>query len=141
MSAEFTLKVVVFVDSFVGKTCVSLRFLKNEFTNQTRPTIAGGFCDAKVKLGAVEIGLLIWDTAGQEAHRSLTSQSYREAKITFIPVFSGSTLRWHFHANLCLISIPVEVLSLSPIHKCENAKPLIISCKSHFLFFYFLNWI
>lgn len=51
---------------------------------QTRPTIAAGFCNAKVKLGKVDIDLLIWDTAGQEAYRGLTSQYYRDAKIALI---------------------------------------------------------
>lgn len=84
MSQELTLKVVVIGDSGVGKTCVSLRFLTGEFSSQTTPTIAAGFCNAKVKIGKTNINLLIWDTAGQEAYRSLTSQYYRETKIAII---------------------------------------------------------
>lgn len=84
MSSELSLKVVVIGDSSVGKTCLSLRYLTGEFSSQTRPTIAAGFCNAKVKLGKVDIDLLIWDTAGQEAYRGLTSQYYRDAKIALI---------------------------------------------------------
>ena len=84
MSQELTLKVVVVGESGVGKTCVSLRFLTGEFSSQTTPTIAAGFCNAKVKVGKTNINLLIWDTAGQEAYRSLTSQYYRETKIALI---------------------------------------------------------
>ena len=98
---EITLKVVVIGDSSVGKTCVSLRYLTGEFSSQTRPTIAAGFCNAKVKLGKTEIDLLIWDTAGQEAYRGLTSQYYRDAKVALIvfdltnPSSLNSVIEWH----------------------------------------------
>jgi small GTP-binding protein len=101
MSAAFSLKVVVIGDSSVGKTCISLRYLTGDFSNQTRPTIAAGFCNASVKLGKTEIDLLIWDTAGQEAYRGLTAQYYRDAKIALI-VFDlsnaatlNSVKEWH----------------------------------------------
>ena len=81
---NLSLKVVVIGDSSVGKTCISLRYLTGEFANQTHPTIAAGFCNAQVKLGKKTIDLLIWDTAGQEAYRGLTSQYYRDAKIALI---------------------------------------------------------
>jgi len=98
---EITLKVVVIGDSSVGKTCVSLRYLTGEFSSQTRPTIAAGFCNAKVKLGKTDIDLLIWDTAGQEAYRGLTSQYYRDAKVALIvfdltnPATLNSVTEWH----------------------------------------------
>jgi small GTP-binding protein len=98
-----TLKVVVIGDSSVGKTCLALRYLTGEFSSQTRPTIAAGFCNATVKLSKTTIDLLIWDTAGQEAYRSLTSQYYRDAKIELIvfDLTNRTTLRsvqeWHAH--------------------------------------------
>ncbi|EAY22056.1 small GTP-binding protein, putative [Trichomonas vaginalis G3] len=101
MSQEITLKVVVIGDSSVGKTCISLRYLTGEFSSQTTPTIAAGFCNAKVKVGKNNINLLIWDTAGQESYRSLTSQYYRETKIALIvfdltsPQSLESVTDWH----------------------------------------------
>lgn len=101
MASELSLKVVVIGDSSVGKTCVSLRYLTGEFSSQTRPTIAAGFCNAQVKLGKNTIDLLIWDTAGQEAYRGLTSQYYRDAKIALIvfdltnPTTLNSVTEWH----------------------------------------------
>jgi small GTP-binding protein len=77
---------------------VPFRFL---IPGQTRPTIAAGFCNAKVRLGKVDIDLLIWDTAGQEAYRGLTSQYYRDAKIALIvfdlsnPVTLNAVKDWH----------------------------------------------
>ena len=102
---ELSLKVVVIGDSSVGKTCVSLRYLTGEFSSQTRPTIAAGFCNAQVKLGKMTIDLLIWDIAGQEAYRGLTSQYYRDAKIALIvfdltnPTSLNSVTEWH--ARIC----------------------------------------
>jgi small GTP-binding protein len=52
--------------------------------DQTNPTIAAGFCTAKVKIGDTQIDLLIWDTAGQETYRAITAQYYRDAQIIFI---------------------------------------------------------
>ncbi|KAH0792490.1 small GTP-binding protein [Histomonas meleagridis] len=105
MSNDLSLKVVVIGDSGVGKTCISLRYLTGEFPTQTRPTIAAGFCNAKVKLGKTDIDLLIWDTAGQEAYRGLTSQYYRDAKIALIvfdltnPTSLNSVTDWYNRLN------------------------------------------
>lgn len=101
MSQDLTLKVVVVGESGVGKTCVSLRFLTGEFSATTTPTIAAGFCNAKLKIGKTNINLLIWDTAGQEAYRSLTSQYYRDTKIAIImfdltlPQTIDAVNEWH----------------------------------------------
>jgi small GTP-binding protein len=54
-----------------------------------------------VRLGKVDIDLLIWDTAGQEAYRGLTSQYYRDAKIALVvfdlsnPVTLNGVKDWH----------------------------------------------
>jgi small GTP-binding protein len=64
-----------------------------------------GFCIGKVQLGQTEIDLLIWDTAGQEAFRGLTSQYYRDAKIALI-VFDLTSYKTFttvpdWHSGLC----------------------------------------
>jgi small GTP-binding protein len=52
-------------------------------------------------LGKIDIDLLIWDTAGQEAYRGLTSQYYRDAKIAMIvfdltnPTTLNNVSDWH----------------------------------------------
>jgi small GTP-binding protein len=49
----------------------------------------------------MDIDLLIWDTAGQEAYRGLTSQYYRDAKIALIvfdltnPTTLNNVSDWH----------------------------------------------
>jgi small GTP-binding protein len=49
----------------------------------------------------MDIDLLIWDTAGQEAYRGLTSQYYRDAKIALIvfdltnPTSLNNVNEWH----------------------------------------------
>jgi small GTP-binding protein len=50
----------------------------------TKPTIAAGTETATVHLGNRTIELNIWDTAGQEVYRGLTTQYYRDAKIGLI---------------------------------------------------------
>jgi small GTP-binding protein len=54
-----------------------------------------------VKLGQKDIDLLIWDTAGQETYRGLTSQYYRDARIALVvfdvtrPSTLESVAEWH----------------------------------------------
>ena len=103
-----TLKVVIIGDSSVGKTCIALRYLNGEFPKQTIPTIAAGFCNVQVKVGKNSYDLLVWDTAGQEAYRSLTSQYYRDTNIAFIvfdltqPSTLESVNEWH--ARVCEVN-------------------------------------
>ena len=69
-------KIVLLGDQSVGKTCLVNRYVKNTF-GIVEPTLGQDFkaVNTKVKNGAetVDVRLQIWDTAGQEAYRSLSS--------------------------------------------------------------------
>jgi len=76
---DYLLKLLMIGDSGVGKTCLLLSFTTDEFDSDSRSTIG---VDLKVKIMNVKnqkVKLTIWDTAGQEQFRTLTSAYYRGA--------------------------------------------------------------
>lgn len=69
-------KLVIIGDSGVGKTSIVKRFVDNEFEPSFVATIG---IDFKIKtIGGTRIK--IWDTAGQEQFKAITSAYYRGAK-------------------------------------------------------------
>ncbi len=91
MSADDTLdivKIVVVGDSGTGKTCLMLRFVKDEFVTSTRATIGMDFCTRQLAVDVIKsdvsstvqrLTVQVWDTAGQEQFHSLTATYYRKA--------------------------------------------------------------
>ena len=66
-------KVILVGESGVGKTCIIVRFLKNEF-NEGSPSTTGANYASKTldfKEYNKKLQYDIWDTAGQERYRSM----------------------------------------------------------------------
>ncbi|KAJ5076245.1 ras-related protein rab-5c [Anaeramoeba ignava] len=72
-------KVVLLGESGVGKSCLALRFCKDEFTGYQEPTIGVSFLTKSMVINDTQIKLQIWDTAGQERYHSLTPMYIRNA--------------------------------------------------------------
>jgi len=70
-------KLLIIGDSSVGKSSILLRFTEDEFDDEHPVTIGVDFKVKTIQLGTKRINLTIWDTAGQEKFRSLTSSYYR----------------------------------------------------------------
>lgn len=68
-----TLAVVLIGESGVGKTNLLSRFTRNEFSHDSRTTIGVEFSTRTVMLGTAAIKAQIWDTAGLERYRAITS--------------------------------------------------------------------
>ena len=77
---DATLKILIIGDSGVGKTSIMLRFTDNSFDSESACTIGVDFksCPFTTQDGR-SVNLTLWDTAGQEKFRSLTSSWYRAA--------------------------------------------------------------
>ena len=73
------LKVVVLGEARVGKTSITLRFVKNEFDKAQDSTIDASFLGKKVTVGERTVTLNIWDTAGQEKYHALAKNYYQGA--------------------------------------------------------------
>ena len=70
------LKVVILGEARVGKTSLSLRFVRNEFDKEQDSTVDASFLDKKVAVGDKNVILNIWDTAGQEKYHALAKNYY-----------------------------------------------------------------
>ncbi|XP_077455408.1 ras-related protein Rab-25b [Stigmatopora argus] len=76
---NFVFKVVLIGESGVGKSNLLSRFTKNEFNHDSRTTIGVEFSTRTVQLDGFSIKAQIWDTAGLERYRAITSAYYRGA--------------------------------------------------------------
>lgn len=82
--SDLSFKIIVIGNSGVGKTCLALRALKNDFSLETIPTIGFEFMNMNVKLCNKVISLQIWDTCGQEAYQSVVSKFYKRAAMAIL---------------------------------------------------------
>ena len=81
---EMMFKVVLVGDSFVGKTNIMSKYLKNEFHEDSKATVGVEFGSKQFKIEGHTIKAQIWDTAGQERYKAITSAYYKGAKGAFV---------------------------------------------------------
>jgi len=77
---DHSLKLLLFGDAGVGKTCLLMSFMSEGFNAYEEATIG---VDLKAKVMTIRgqrIKLTIWDTAGQDKFRRLTGSYYRGAQ-------------------------------------------------------------
>jgi Ras-related protein Rab-5C len=77
-------KLVLLGDSAVGKSCLVVRFVRDEFFEFQEPTIGAAFLTQTVALDDATVKFEIWDTAGQERYRSLAPMYYRGAAAAIV---------------------------------------------------------
>ncbi len=78
-SGPDTYKVVLLGDKAVGKSSLVLRYTQDKFSETHAITIGAAFVSKDVSVGGRPVRLHIWDTAGEEAYRSMTRFFYRDA--------------------------------------------------------------
>lgn len=85
MSREgFSCKMVLLGDTAVGKSCLTVRFVRNKYSEFQEPTIGAAFLAKNIDYQGQNLKLEIWDTAGQERYRSLAPMYYRGAKVAVV---------------------------------------------------------
>ena len=80
MSETLTFKILTLGESSVGKTCILRRYVEGQFFKNQLSTIGIDFKSKTLQIGNHEIRLKIWDTAGEERFRNITSQYYKGAE-------------------------------------------------------------
>eukprot|EP01089_Gocevia_fonbrunei_P001618 TRINITY_DN1149_c0_g1_i1.p1 TRINITY_DN1149_c0_g1~~TRINITY_DN1149_c0_g1_i1.p1 ORF type:complete len:245 (+),score=56.50 TRINITY_DN1149_c0_g1_i1:99-737(+) len=78
-SYDFLFKILLIGDSGVGKSALLLRFADDTYHESYISTIGVDFKIRTIKLDGKFVKLQIWDTAGQEKFRTITSSYYRGA--------------------------------------------------------------
>ncbi|KAL4451030.1 hypothetical protein ABPG74_021352 [Tetrahymena malaccensis] len=71
-------KFIIVGDSGVGKSCMLIRYSKNDFVTDYNATIGVEFQSKIVKINDASVKLQIWDTAGQESFRSIVKSFYKK---------------------------------------------------------------
>jgi small GTP-binding protein len=77
---DLIFKVVLIGDSGVGKSNILTRYLKDEFSLNTKTTVGVEFGTKKLEVDELKVKAQIWDTAGQERYKSITSAYYKGSK-------------------------------------------------------------
>lgn len=83
-SFDLSFKIIIVGDSGVGKSCISIKAVRNYFEDFYSPTVGFEFLTFNLKVEDLNIKLQIWDTCGQEVYRSLISSFYRSASLAII---------------------------------------------------------
>lgn len=131
---EEVLKFIAIGDSGVGKSCLLLRFCDNQFEPSFTSTLG---IDFKIRTVALANGrrvrLQIWDTAGQDRFRSITSAYYRGAQVALV-VFAldnresfNSCNHWIVEARRC--AGPDIVIALLG-NKCDAQDGRTVSAQT-----------
>jgi len=77
MSHDFLFKLLIVGESGVGKTCMLLQFADKRFEETFLSTIGVDFKVREIDVEGKKVKLQIWDSAGQERFRNITSSYYR----------------------------------------------------------------
>ena len=72
-------KIVLIGDSGVGKSNILRRFKGDQFTVESKTTLAVAFASKDMLVRGEEVKVQVWDTAGQERYRSIAKAYYKNA--------------------------------------------------------------
>ena len=81
---DYKIKIVVIGDSGVGKTNLIKRFISGTFDENTKATVGVEFISKSYKINKHIFKIELWDTAGEERYKSITSVYYKGSKGAFI---------------------------------------------------------
>ena len=77
---DYKVKLIIVGDSGVGKTNLITRFASDKFEKNSKATIGVEFIYKTLKINKDIFKIEIWDTAGEERYKSITSAYYKGAK-------------------------------------------------------------
>ena len=75
------IKIAILGSCGVGKTCITSRYIKNEYKQETKSTDGANYQQKIFTRGNKTVQLDLWDTAGQEKYRSIGKHFYKDAYI------------------------------------------------------------
>ena len=81
---DLSFKLIIVGNSGVGKSCLTLKAIKNQFDEIYTSTIGFSLLSYIVKINDHIIKLQIWDTCGQENYRSIIKSFYRNSSLAII---------------------------------------------------------
>ena len=83
-SYELLYKVIIIGDTGVGKSNILSRYVKDEFSSNSKSTVGVELGIKFLKIKNTSTKIQIWDTAGQERYQAITSSYFRGSDGCFI---------------------------------------------------------
>lgn len=105
-------------DSGTGKTCIASRLAFDNFSNNPGATIGASNFTHIFTFGDTSLKLDIWDTAGQEAYRSLNKIFYKDAQIV---ILAYDITNENSFKNISLVWLP-------QVKECVDPTAIIVIC-------------
>ena len=84
IKSDLTFKLIVIGNSFVGKSSLVERAIKNRFLGDYSATIGFDYCSFFLSYDSKIIKLQIWDTCGQEIYQSLITNFYKNSSLAIM---------------------------------------------------------
>lgn len=81
---QYIFKIILIGNSGVGKSCILKRFIKQSFEESHKCTIGVDFLMKTININGQTVKLQLWDTAGTEKYRSMSSSYYRGTHVAFV---------------------------------------------------------
>ena len=81
---DLQFKMIVLGDSGVGKSSLTNKAVKDNFSNKFMPTVGFEFFTFIIKINDKIVKLHIWDTCGQELYRSLVTNFYKNCSLAIL---------------------------------------------------------
>ena len=81
-----SLKIIVVGNGQVGKTTLTIKYVKNIYTTEYKKTLGVDFLNTQRYIKSIdkEVDFYIWDTAGQDYYNSITRRYYKGADAALI---------------------------------------------------------
>ena len=104
---DLCFKLIIVGDCGVGKSCLTIKAIKNYFEELYAPTVGFEFLSFSIKINEQAIKLQIWDTCGQEAYRSLINSFYRNSSLAIL-VYSIDNMKTFSNLEIWLNEIKTQ---------------------------------
>ncbi|KAJ6255681.1 ras-related protein rab-5c [Anaeramoeba flamelloides] len=123
------IKIVMLGQTGCGKTSIVIRYIDDNFTENTSTTIGAAFFLKTLKVDEQSVFLRLWDTSGQERFKSLVPLYYRHAAgavLVFDPQESLSFDKlkyWHNELQNNCDNVPVMAIVANKIDLFDKKGP------------------
>nr|XP_019575590.1 PREDICTED: ras-related protein Rab-19-like [Rhinolophus sinicus] len=81
---DYSFKIIILGDTYVGKTCVVQHFKSGFYTETQQLTVQSDITTRPLEVNGTKVKMQVWDTAGQERFRTITRSYYHRAHAAII---------------------------------------------------------
>lgn len=127
---HYLLKYIIIGDSAVGKSNILLRYVQNKYFENSHPTIGVEFGTKNIQFDDRVFRIQIWDTAGSEQFRSLTTLFYKNcacAVITYDITNRQSFENVQLWIEDCINNSPKSITIVLVGNKCDLDTKRVVS--------------